>query len=214
MCELAPMGQDATTLRTKFLEACLPQVASPGGDLCYKNHLIKAVGVVLKTQEREDPALVTAYFDALTGHLRSALEQIKSQSSGETHGLFQSFDERKEEERNNLTTIMNIGQVIPYLIRLHSEEKSEKLALLTEVAIARFSNTNWIVRNSFMTSFKELLTQKTGYEFAHFCLIHAGKCGEKYDANLQLLSDIAVLVTEHKVPGEVEEACREVIKLL
>jgi len=79
---------------------------------------------------------------------------------------------------------MNIGQVMPYLIKLNSTDKSAKLALLTEVAIARFSNTNWIVRNSFLTSFKELVSQKTGFEFAHFCLIHAGKCGEKYDANL------------------------------
>jgi hypothetical protein len=47
LTELAPQGAEATTLRTKFLEACLPQVANKAGDLNYKNHLIKSVGVVL-----------------------------------------------------------------------------------------------------------------------------------------------------------------------
>ena len=57
-----------------------------------------------------------------------------------------------------------------------------------------------------------------GYDFACFAVEHAAKCGEKYEQNLSLLSDLAVLVTEHKPTIEknpqLKDACEALIELL
>ena len=82
---------------------------------------------------------------------------VKSQSSGESTGHFVTFEERKEEEKNTLSAIMAISKAMPSLFRLTGEETNDKVALLSEVAKSKFSCTNWIVRNSFLLCFKDLM---------------------------------------------------------
>ena len=59
---------------------------------------------------------------------------------------------------------------MPDLIRLNPENASKYVTLITEVAKGKFSTTNWIVRNAFLTCFRDLLKQNTGYDFAVFAL--------------------------------------------
>jgi hypothetical protein len=62
------------------------------------------------------------------------------------------------------------------------------------------------------------MKQNSGFEFGCFVISHAAKCGEKYETNLQLLSDIAVIVTGHEPTTrgntELAKSCEDVIKLL
>jgi len=62
------------------------------------------------------------------------------------------------------------------------------------------------------------MKQNAGFDFGVFVISHAAKCGEKYETNLQLLSDIAVLATANEPTTrgntELAHSCEDLIALL
>jgi hypothetical protein len=63
-----------------------------------------------------------------------------------------------------------VGKAMPAVVKLHPENAQKYAALITEVAVGKFSTTNWIVRNAFLICFRDLLRQNIGYDFAIFAL--------------------------------------------
>ena len=77
------------------------------------------------------------------------------------------------------------------------------LQMLCQVSEDRFVRTNWMVRQAILECYKEMLSKKTdgkkiqtAIEFGKYLICQAAEYGEKYDANLVLLSNVALQVAE------------------
>ena len=85
-----------------------------------------------------------------------------------------------------------------------------------------YANTHYLVRNSILKAICEILKQqkrspgegKTEYpaslqRVTSYLLRHTAHCGEKYDINLELLSEICVLISQSEISMNYsEEICQ------
>ena len=72
----------------------------------------------------------------------------------------------------------------------------------------KYSTTNFLVRNSILKMLVEVIKGKEYagkypdqvFEVADYILAHTAKCGEKYDINLALLSELCVTISGADIP--------------
>ena len=77
-----------------------------------------------------------------------------------------------------------------------------------DMCMPKYSSTNFLVRNSILKMMVQVIQSKeySGkypnqiFEVANYILAHTAKCGEKYDINLVLLSELCVTISGTDIP--------------
>lgn len=121
---------------------------------------------------------------------------------------FTSFDEKKDTEKQTLSTIMNCFTALTTLWP-HLQNQAGFFKVCRE----RYSTTNFLVRNSILKVMVAVAkgvgkTDQNRPTFSSdlaglidFILAHTAQCGEKYDINLVLLSELCVSSSSADIPA-------------
>ena len=122
----------------------------------------------------------------------------ENQNLSDGQGLT-TFEEKKDEEKQTLQTIVICSQTFSLIWQKLKDEYKQKFY---QLCIKKYSNTNFLVRNSILKSLCEIL-KKGGsdhFELVAHILTQVENCGEKYDINLEMLSAMCVLVSSKEIP--------------
>jgi hypothetical protein len=86
-----------------------------------------------------------------------------------------------------------------------------------DVCKEKYSTTNFLVRNSILKMIVQVIKSKEYagkypdqvFDLGNYIFSHTAKCGEKYDINLALLSELCVTISSADIPiAYSEEMCK------
>lgn len=113
-----------------------------------------------------------------------------------------SFDEKKDTEKQTLSTIMSSFNTATTLWH----QLKNKVAFI-DLCSQKYATTNFLVRNSILKMIVAVVKAegfKTNAQelggLVDFIFSHTAQCGEKYDINLVLLSDLCVAASSAGIP--------------
>jgi len=153
----------------------------------------------------------------------------------ESKGQFFDFDEKKEDEKQTLSTMQYVYETIPRLFKLviklgvPLKQINAMLVLVNETTQAKYSFTNWMVRFAALQCYKNLLDLATSkkmqkdlneslFSFARFFVHQQANQGERYEKNLALVSEIAVSVLSENEASRSDhdfvQSCHKLIETL
>jgi len=183
----------------------------------YKNKLIEFVNKILAGTHRIEAftkELKDQYVDVasvILVHVLVGLENISANINLHETNV-NSFDEAKDEEKQNLLTVSLLMEQFPLLwLVLPREEGDSYHSQFVEICKKFYSFTNFYVRKAMLTAIvriikderaqkKNVLSSET-FALADFVLEATAKQGEKYDTNLELLSEACLQISQVDIPG-------------
>lgn len=138
-------------------------------------------------------------------HIQGGLEQVRD-NSGLQEANLSSFDEKKTEEKQGLTTISGLCEQFAHLWTILPREEGDSYhQQFIETCQSFYGHTNFFVRNAFLKALNQAIKdEKAGNKnvlskecltLADFVLEHTAKQGEKYDVNLEQLSEACLQVS-------------------
>ena len=146
--------------------------------------------------------------ETLMAQLNSNLESVSQNQNLFDNDKFTSFDEKKDTEKQTLSTIMNCFKALTTLWPCLKNQ-----AAVFKICRDKYATTNFLVRNSILKMVSAVAKtvekkdqNKPAFDselagLTDFILSHTAQCGEKYDINLSLLSDLCVSASSADIPA-------------